>query len=186
MKCDKLQAEQWLDYSGEPNRCYPAKKVDEAIDELKADNKLLKERIANGDVSRITWIDEVIELKQKLHDSEMKADLAECANTEYREDIKKLNAKFNPLYEELKRVKDENDELKFKLKQIDDNFAIKAKLVYERHERRTLRALWPARAERAKDKQQYENVCRLDGWVSRINKWIDVERKLLNKAEEYR
>lgn len=33
---------------------------------LKAANKQLKERIANGDVSRITWIDEVIELKQKL------------------------------------------------------------------------------------------------------------------------
>lgn len=35
MKCDKLKAEQWLDYSGEPIPCYPKAKVDEAIAELK-------------------------------------------------------------------------------------------------------------------------------------------------------
>lgn len=33
------------------------------IAELKAENKMLKEHIANGDVSRITWIDEAMELK---------------------------------------------------------------------------------------------------------------------------
>ena len=35
MKCDKLKAEQWLDYSGEPMPCYPKAKVDAAIAELK-------------------------------------------------------------------------------------------------------------------------------------------------------
>ena len=36
-------------------------------------------------------VDEAIaELKRKLHDAEMKADLAEWANTEYRKDVKKL------------------------------------------------------------------------------------------------
>lgn len=35
MKCDNLEAEQWLDYSGEPRRCYCADDVDEAIEELK-------------------------------------------------------------------------------------------------------------------------------------------------------
>lgn len=33
----------------------------------------------------------IAELKQKLHDAEMCADLAEAANTEYRLDIEKLN-----------------------------------------------------------------------------------------------
>ena len=64
--------------------------VDNYIDKLKAENKLLKEHIANGDVYRITWIDEVIELKQKLHDAEMRADLAECAETERKIDYDKL------------------------------------------------------------------------------------------------
>ena len=35
MLCDKLKAEQWLDYSGEPMPCYPKAKVDAAIAELK-------------------------------------------------------------------------------------------------------------------------------------------------------
>ena len=48
-----------------------------------------------------------------------------------------------------------------------------------------LRALWLARAERAKDKQRYENVCRMDGWVHRQNKWVEVERLCWKKAEEY-
>ena len=62
MKCDELKAEQWLDYSGEPMPCYPKAKVDAAIEEL----------------------------KQKLHDAEMQADLAECAVTEYKIDCDKL------------------------------------------------------------------------------------------------
>ena len=35
MKCDELEAEQWLDYSGEPMPCYPKAKADAAIAELK-------------------------------------------------------------------------------------------------------------------------------------------------------
>lgn len=52
---------------------------------LKAANKLLKEHIANGDVSRITWIDEVIELKAKLESAQasMYADVVD-ANMENR------------------------------------------------------------------------------------------------------
>lgn len=42
MKCDQLETEQWLDYGGEPMPCYPAKDVDEAIAELKAENERLK------------------------------------------------------------------------------------------------------------------------------------------------
>jgi hypothetical protein len=45
MKCDELETEQWLDYGGEPMPCYPAKDVDEAIAELKAENDRLKEAL---------------------------------------------------------------------------------------------------------------------------------------------
>ena len=42
MKCDELETEQWLDYGGEPMPCYPAKDVDDAIAELKDENRKLK------------------------------------------------------------------------------------------------------------------------------------------------
>ena len=47
----------------EPWKAYDIDEVDAAIAELKSENKMLKEHIANGDVSRITWIDEATELK---------------------------------------------------------------------------------------------------------------------------
>ena len=53
-------------------------------------------------------------------------------------------------------------------------------------ERRLKRALWIARAERANDKQTYYTHTRGDGWCHRVSQWIEVERKCLNKAEEYK
>lgn len=52
--------------------------------------------------------------------------------------------------------------------------------------RRLKRALWLARAQRAADKQTYYNECRYDGWVHRVNVWLEVERKCRDKAEEYK
>ena len=48
------------------------------------------------------------------------------------------------------------------------------------------RALWLARAERAKEKQNYESGCRSDGWVRRENMWLEVERLCRHKAKEYK
>lgn len=48
------------------------------------------------------------------------------------------------------------------------------------------RALWMARAERAKERQNYESGCRSDGWVHRENMWLEVERLCRHKAEEYK
>lgn len=53
-------------------------------------------------------------------------------------------------------------------------------------ERRLQRALWLARVQRAIDKQKYYSECKSDGWVHRVNVWLEVERKCLKKAEEYR
>ena len=47
-------------------------------------------------------VDEAIEeMAQALHDAEMAKDLAEAANTEYREDIKKLKAENRRLHRAL-------------------------------------------------------------------------------------
>ena len=125
---------------------------------------LLKERICNGDVSRLTWIDDCI-AKDK--------------------EIAKLKADYSAEVEELCIEKTNVDTL-------------------EQAWKRTQKALWLARAERAKEKQQlfhfslgYEKLC-IDGfydpysgrrelspkqWIKAFNK---VEVKLLKKAEEYK
>ena len=92
------------------------------------------------------------------------------------------------LHAENERLKKDINTLKTAYEQSQSALSAIAalKLAAEEKLRATRRALWLARAERAKDRQQYENVCRLDGWVHRINKWIEVERKCLNKAEEYK
>ena len=140
--------------------------VDNAIAELKEENKLLKEHIANGDVSRITWIDEVIELKQKLHDAEMRADLAECAETERKID-----------YDNLKK-----------------DLAYHARQIYFKHNRQTLRALWLARANRASEKIAWFKLWNAsistmnpeDGARKQYDKWKKALGKFLKKAEEYK
>ena len=105
MKCDKLKI-CWFDVnSGELSPLYKKVDVDEAI----------------------------AELKQAIHDAEMAKDDAEAANTEYREDIKKLNA--------------ENEKLKTWMK---EHFYCDEMLVVEKREHKAdRRALWIARAERA-------------------------------------
>ena len=104
MKCDELKAKS-VTLDGEPN-IYKKSDVDAAI----------------------------AELKQKLHDAEMAKDDAEAANTEYREDIRKLKA-------ENERLKDENARLKnCNVVHIEDFINQSFELRY------TKRALWMARA----------------------------------------
>lgn len=79
MKCDEIKTVCYIDaYSTMPVYC--AKEADEAIDEL----------------------------KQKIHDAEMSKDDAEAANTEYREDIRKLKAENDWLKDENTRLKKHN------------------------------------------------------------------------------
>ena len=151
-------------------------------------------------------VDEAIaELKQALHDAEMAKDDAEAANTEYRLDIEKLKDKIQmhdffwegngfdkmefkntiQVREYIDKLKAENAELKFKLKKINDNFAIKAKLVYERHERHTLRELWLARAERA-DTEACLYAERYGLGDDRYIRWFNAWKALIKKAEEFK
>ena len=132
---------------------YKATEVDEAIAELKDENKLLKEHIANGDVSRITWIDEVIELKAKLHDAEMRA-------------------------EHLLLRADNWKTLCF---------------ASEKANRQTLRALWLARAERAKNVstfcyyiQHYGKLTKVKRIFQDQDKWDYVEDQCKKKADTFK
>lgn len=52
--------------------------------------------------------------------------------------------------------------------------------------RRLQRALYNLRARYADMMQNRYIESKTDGWVHRVNKWIEVERRCLNKAEEYR
>ena len=52
-------------------------------------------------------------------------------------------------------------------------------------ERRLRRALWLARANHADTMQKYNIECKCDGWVHRVNKWVDIERKCRAMAEKY-
>ena len=192
----------------------PADKVDEAIAELKGelesrrqaaidiklsaekvlrdllDCGLIKEWYFNGKFNAVLKADDphlqIADLKAKLHDAEMRADLAEAANTEYRID----------------------------LKNIKDNIAKHARNQYHKHNRQTLRALWLARATIAhSNKYKYHRLackaeidpqphgwsCYINGEVYRTGKmnrmlephywieiWEEIERKCLKKAKEYR
>ena len=52
--------------------------------------------------------------------------------------------------------------------------------------RRLKRALYNLRACYADMMQKRYIECKTDGWVHRVNKWIEVERRCLKKAEEYK
>lgn len=51
--------------------------------------------------------------------------------------------------------------------------------------RRLKRALYNLRACYANMMQKRYIECKTDWWVHQVNKWIEVERRCLNKAEEY-
>lgn len=53
-------------------------------------------------------------------------------------------------------------------------------------ERKLRRALYNLRACYADMMQKRYIECKTDGWVHRVNKWIEVERKCRAKAEEYK
>lgn len=134
--------------------------------------------IADAEVYLKEKVDAAIEeLKAKLHDAEMRADLAEAAETERKID-----------YENLKK-----------------DLAYHARQIYFKHNRQTLRALWLARAYRAEARKNYwyarschegdKDLWSIDGsavkyigCIKRTNLdwlkvWSEVETKCRAKAE---
>lgn len=108
----------------------------------------------------------IVEIKQKLHDAEMRADLAEAAATERKID-----------YDNLKK-----------------DVRYHARKVYFKTHRQTLRALWLARAERAKCKIEWFRLWNTqistmnpeDGARQEYDRWLKVEQLCKEKAEEYK
>lgn len=189
------------EWHNEYTEFYLKHEADTVITELKAENRriklsveqilsnlsgcgLIKEWFFNGAFRAVLKADDphlqIAELKQKLHDAEMRADLAEAANTEYRID----------------------------LKNIKDNIAKHARNQYHKYNRQTLRALWLARAYRAEARKNYwyarschegdERLWSIDGsavkyigCIKRTNfawlkVWSEVECKCLAKAEKFK
>lgn len=129
----------------------PADKVDEAIEELKEAIRIKDELlIENGK--------QIGELKAKLHDAEMRADLAEAAATERKID-----------YDNLKK-----------------DLAYHARKVYFKTHRQTLRALWLARAEMARNAAFICFNRPEDRWQEKYSKWKKVEQLCRAKAKEYK
>ena len=143
-------------------------KCDELIEKIKqADDDYRHKFIPiNLDIEIEDVLGAFAELKQKLHDAEMRADLAEAAETERRID-----------YENLKK-----------------DLAYHARQIYFKHNRQTLRALWLARANRASEKIAWFKLWNAsistmnpeDGARKQYDKWKKALGKFLKKAEEYK
>lgn len=170
MKCDEPKYERL----GDANEIYPASTL----------------------VIRKQFVDAAIDqLKQKLHDAEMKADLAECANTEYRADIAALKA-------DNERLNAENERLVKCCKEYDSRQRIDERIKFNgaKQLRATKHALWISRALALSrfdvDKYIYNHLMSKywkDGdeifnlackaMQNKINKAKEI---LLKKAEEYK
>lgn len=152
MKCDHIRTREQGDTPFFPNMLNNGsvevclkEDVDAAIEELK---EKLRDHCASCPVKE-QEDDVVADLKKKLHDAEMRADLAEAANTEYREDIKKLKAENESLKAELQKQKDAYSELDA-MYQRDTGIACNAfgqGSVNCKKLRATRRALWLMTAE---------------------------------------
>ena len=155
-----------------PSGYYMKADVDAVLAEKDKEIAMLKERICNGDVSRLTWIDDCI--AKDIEIEELKKKLMPC-----------LNGDCILTCEVVEKYGKENAELKQKVENVQASMY--ADVVDANMENRRLkRALWNLRACYADMMQKRYIECKTDGWVHRIDKWIEVERRCLKKAEEYK
>ena len=174
---------------------YEAESVDTVLAEKDKEIALLKERICNGDVSRLTWIDdciakdkEITELKGRLASAEEDRDyFKNIRNKRHEEEIADLKAKL------------ENVQASMYCDVVDANM----------ENRRLKRALWLARTERSTEKVDLfwyarastelldingrpDRIPEPKGWWRQLKAtewmciWQEVERKCRAKAEEYK
>ncbi len=195
------------DYISSQKEYYERENADayfaERLAEKDKEIALLKERICNGDVSRLTWIDdciakdkEIAELKAKLDEyvlvklstQQMLQNLLDCGL------IKEwyFNGKFNAV------LKADDPHLKIaelKQKLEDVQASMYCDVVDANMENRRLkRALWLARANRALEKIAWFKLWNAsistmnpeDGARQEYDKWKKSLGKFLKKAEEYK
>ena len=195
MKCDKLTL---YHYKSLNLPIYVASEVDEAIAEL-------KEKLHDVDNQWNEQCKEIAQLKAKLVVLQSFYDLHGNVDN-YIDQLKAENDKLKARIADLEKLNHdlcervtENDEIRLHWEEIEqtraENESLKAKLESVQstayadnvdagmRERRLRRALWLARAERAKEMAKGYNA--VVEWCSH-SRWIEVERKCLKKAEEYR
>lgn len=163
------------DFISSQKEYYEREQVDALLAEKDKEIALLKERICNGDVSRLTWIDDCIAKDKEI--AELKKKLMPC-----------LNGDCILTCEVVEKYGKENAELKSEIRRKE---AVEQRWFEQCMEARSeairlKRALWNLRACYADMMQKRIIECKCDGWVHRVDKWIEVERKCLKKAEEYK
>jgi chromosome condensin MukBEF ATPase and DNA-binding subunit MukB len=136
--------------------------------------------------------------RDKLTPIELECNMGKDVNgAEHREswkaydidEVDALLAKKDAEIAELKqKLEDVNELIKTARQKLED---VKATAYTESvdagmRERRLKSALWLARANHANTMQKYNIECKCDGWVHRVNKWIDVERKCRVMAEKFK
>lgn len=175
MKCDELEPIELECNMGkdsvtglvnrEPWKAYDIDEVDAAIAELKAENKMLKEHIANGDVSRITLIDEATKLKAENE---------------------RLKDELNTANNQCENLINSATDIMLRQDKVNDSKCTEIKSLK--------RALWIARAKRAIEKIAWfklwnDSISTMnpeDGARQEFDKWKKNLGKFLKKAEENR
>ena len=164
MKCDKLKS-LWV-YCRDINE--------------NVDDEFLKFAPKNGyeELVEKSEVDEAIaELKCRITDLEgLNHDLCERVTE---------NDGIRQHWEEIEQTRAENERLKKKLESVQASMycdVVDAGM----DNRRLKRALYNLRAVYADMMQKRYIECKTDGWVHRVDKWIEVERRCLKKAEEYK
>ena len=178
MKCDELQYERL----GDANKTYPASTlvirkqfVDAAIAELK-DKCQMHDFFWEGcgfakrGFKNSIAVSEAFD-KLEAENAELKKKLMPC-----------LNGDCILTCEVVEKYGKENAELKAKLENAQAKVYADS-IDARKRERRLRRALWLARAERAKEMAKGYNA--VVEWFIH-SRWIEVERKCLKKAEEYK
>ena len=153
--------------------CYDKTEADKYIVEIKQKLHDAEEELHNwkAEVTRVRNEKMALfdEMSKNVYNEKMKADLAEAANTEYREDIKKLKA--------------ENERLKDKVR----HYPMMAMLIEDGNEklRATRRALYKACANWA-NVEVFERTVGIDDPNVEACRWALMRNKCLKKAEEYK
>ena len=186
------------DYISSQKEYYEREQVDTLLAEKDKEIALLKEHIANGDVSRLTWIDDCIDKDKEI--AELKKKLMPC-----------INGDCILTCEVVEKYGKENADLKAKLEDVQAS-AYADSVDAGMRERRLRRALWIARARSAHNaammweilSDEYLNGAQFTidfrcvgepdvtefqmfrGCMDWMKIYENVERKCLKKAEEYK
>lgn len=165
------------DFISSQKEYYEREQVDKLLADKDREIALLKERICNGDVSRLTWIDDCIakdkeieELKQKLQD--------QCISCPVKMQEDDVVAELKKQLEDANELVKESKELVKESQKMHQRCADNA----SKQIRRLKRALYKACAEWALSTLSWLDCIDQGNPV----KWGEMRRNCLEKVEEYK